>query len=207
VSAREEYDYIALGMPMPVDVFATLGDLISKAWPGADLIADPVAAGIPEKVAAAFGGGWGSPKMQLVRIPKHRGRRVSKKEAQAIAAENHNELGDDETRLNFHGFETTEHGTSVGLSGAEELQHQLGALGLAILDQTEGAINYVEWTIIDKETDRRAVLCVARSKGQTAHALRTRAEDKIARARALLDAHDDAHGAPEVLAEVRALLR
>jgi hypothetical protein len=195
VSAGEKFDFIALGMPMPVDVFATLGDLINKAWPGADIIVDAAAAGVPPEVMNQLGIGWGGIRgAQIIRIPTSRkGRRIAKRDAQAIVEENTRELDAEDGRLNFEGFSES----GVGFSGMpEELQLRLGDKGMAILAAHEGAINYVEWEV--RATDGTgAVLCIARSKGQTAHALRTKAEDKIARALARIEKVDALYDSPE----------
>lgn len=63
----------------------------------------------------------------------------------------------------------------------EELQLHLGGVAHSIMCATEGATNYVEWTITTgtEPADPSYVLSIARSKLQTPHELRMAAEKKL----------------------------
>lgn len=190
----ERHEYISLGLPLPVDVFATLGDLINKAWPGASIITDPENAGVPQRVRSQFGWGHGS-QYQLIRIDTGRApKRVSKKAATEVVEANAAET----EPLDFLGFDDE---GWVKMAPPEELSLHLGAIGRRLLECYPDAINYVEWQIVDREDNhRRYVLSVARSKGQTPGALRQKAEEENARLRELLrEARGYArdHGTPE----------
>lgn len=195
-----EYDYIAIGMPIPVTVFATLGDLISKAWPGAVIITDPEAAQVPADVRRYVGY---SRDVSLLRIPKRAPKRVSKKAAEEIADANAREA--DGEPVDFMGFHSEENSTWVRMAPPEELGAFLSDVGIRLLDSVEGAINYVEWECVDRETHARTVLSVARSKGQTPGALRKRAEARVEDLeRALHVALAHARGEVECADDVRA---
>lgn len=47
--AEKKHDYIAIGLPLPVTVVGALGGLLDKAWPGATIITNPHAAGVPDQ--------------------------------------------------------------------------------------------------------------------------------------------------------------
>lgn len=160
------YSYIRIGLPLPVDVFATLGNLIDKAWPGADIITDPEKAGVPREFWPGWRGGEQLIRIDTTRKPKA----VSKKAAQETAAENYVE--DDEERLTTGGID--EDGW-VKMSAPEDLQMHLGLVAHTILEGTQGALNYLEWQMSDPDGNT-TVLSVARSKGQTPHQLRMKAE-------------------------------
>lgn len=173
------HDYIALALPMPVTVMATLGDLMEKAWPGASIITNPRAAGVPEKVLRTLPS---SGQHMLVRIDRRAPKPVSKRAAQQIADEN--ARADDDTYL-------TEPINSKGefaLSAPERLLDALAPIVEAILTNDAGP-NYLEMPVRHPDHGE-AVITVSRSQQQTPHALRAQAEARIERARALLDDPD-----------------
>lgn len=197
----EKCDYIAIGLPMPVSIFGALGDLIDKAWPGAAIITNPEAAGVPTDVRRRIGY---SRDVALLQIPRKVAKRVTKKAAAEIVATHAPAAAAED--LDFLGMDDE----WVRMAPPEELCLFIGGIGKRVLDGFEDAVNYVEWEVTDKESRQRCVLSFARSKGQTPAALRTKAEKELADARdkmrALADALArgvaDVHAAEE---ELRAL--
>lgn len=175
---RHDREYIAVGLPLPINIVATLGDLIDKAWPGAQIITNAEGAGVPIDVRNR----WPVRDFMLIAVPKRAPKRVSKKDAAAAAAANDLEPGEEAADLTGLDDEW------VTIAPPEELGAFLGAAGRHMLAAFEDATNYVEWEVIDRETGERTVLSVARSKGQTPGALRVKAEEQLAALRARVTA-------------------
>lgn len=167
---------IRVETPLPMEVAGTLMQLIGTAWPDAQIRTDGG--------RMAFGG------RALTMLVDHRRRpkKVTKKAAKAIVGQNADQadeaaaagVGDAE----FLGFDDG----WVSMSAPEELQLHLASVCMHLLDGNEDAVNYLEWEVRTRATDdapaRSFVLSAARSKGQTPHALRTRAETELADLRA-----------------------
>lgn len=165
------YEYVVVGLPLSVTTFATLGDLMNKAWPDATIITDPQKAGVPRDVRAAHSA---MGRAQIIRIDTTRApKRVSKAAARAVVDENARaEDACDEDAVDFLGIEDE----WVRMAMPEDLSLLLGSIANRLLEGTEGAVNYVEFVVHDKETGAATVVSCARSKGQTPHALREKAE-------------------------------
>lgn len=159
------YEYLRIGLPLPLTVIGPLGDLIDKAWPGAAVITDPEKAGAPPQ----FWNAWRRSEEMLVRIDVSKAaKRVTKK-----AAREHAEAYDDPDRdddgLTFGGFK--EDGTAQ-MSAPERLTEFLAPLVEAVLAD-EQIINYLSWRIVGRPdgplAGKAAFVSVARSEGQTPH--------------------------------------
>ena len=158
---------------IPMDVAGTLMQVIGLAYPNAKM---------GQEDGAAF-----------VLIVSDEDRAPRTKVGQPAAAKAFNprtDPMDDETRL-------------IGLDGKhlkvtmpEELARHLAEIGVSMLASMEGATNYVEIPASHPEVGD-VLITVARSKGQTPHALRTKAEgerDALARQIARLTDEADRHG-------------
>jgi hypothetical protein len=164
VSARtdEPVTRLAIDLPLPLDMVGTVMGLIGAAYPTAKLDTrggHQLVALIPESARA---------------------RKVSKKAAEALkepAPDDPTENGD-LASINADG--------SFGLIPHEEVRMRLAEMMARVLDADGGAgENYIEWAVHDLEDpSNRYVLYAARSRKQTPHALRQRAEADLAAARA-----------------------
>lgn len=171
---------IRVATPLPMEVAGTLMQLIGAAWPDAQVRTD--------RGRGTFGDDYA-----LTMLVDHRRRpkKVTKKAAQVIVGEQ-NATRDEADAAgvgdsDFLGFDDG----WVSTSAPEELSKFLGGIAHQLIGHYEGAVNYLEWEVhVQPEGEARAsyVLSIARSKGQTPGALRTKAEEELADARAQLAA-------------------
>lgn len=185
---------IRVETPLPMEVAGTLMQLIGTAWPDAMVRTDAGRA------------------LTMVVDHTRRPKKVTKKATKAIvagqAAEQDEAVAAGVGDSDFLGFNDG----WVTLAPPEELSLHLGAVCARMLESAEGAVNYLEWEVREPARDdgtpgARYVLSAARSKGQTPHALRTRAETELADLRARLRQEaaglEDAQGVnPQGLAHV-----
>lgn len=181
---------IEVRAPLPMDMAGTIMQLIGTAYPSARI---DTRAGFDTAIA-------------MLVDPHERARRVTKKDARALRARNE-AGGDDIEGAQFQGFD----GDSLLITPPSELQLFLGEIAHRIFtgyeeDAGEPLLNYLEWQVATPAGDGY-VLCVARSKQQTPHALRERAERDLSRAQAARDrAESDLEHARAENAHLRALL-
>lgn len=181
---------------MPMDVAGTLMTLIGSAWPSARI--DTTGRHLPYSTASG---------LVMLIDPKERPRHVTKKGARAIQQQHARAEGEESAQ-----FGRIKDGT-LSLQAPEELMLHLGDVAHIICDNLAGE-NYIEWEVRAQPVDapeQTYVLSIARSKGQTPHALRTRAEIELnavrVRVRALADAMARGLVEDEACAsEVRALI-
>lgn len=160
---------IDISLPLPVDVVATLGNLLDAAYPGTDI--DLTA---------------GSNCLRLLLPEGHRKAKKVSKKAAADAVVEHD--GED---VEVVGMEVTETGLTLSMSPPEELALRLLPLVRATLGMP-GAVNYVEQHLAEKEPPYREYVVIAcRSDKQTPHALRQAAEAKLERVLDTLGRYDE----------------
>lgn len=153
---------IRVGTPLPVDVFVTLGNLLELAYPGTTIQATPPKAR------------WEDTYTEFI---IDRSKRVEVSPEQVADAVEESD-GED---VEVIGFDDDGH---VQFSTPDEASLALGHIAASMLDHS-GAVNYLEAEVRDAEGNRY-VVCAARSKGQTPHALKTAAEEKLAEAEATI---------------------
>lgn len=164
MSAPDARVRVDLGLPLPIDVASTIGNLIDAAYPGT--VIDTTA-------------GYGVMRLLL---PEHRGR-AKKVNRRAVAAA---VVEPSELPLEVTGWQPTEGGVQASFSAPEQLVCAMLRLVKSVLDGTDGAVNYVEQEVVDREAPyNRYVVIAARSSGQTPHALRQAAEARLAAVLAL----------------------
>ncbi|WP_068059341.1 hypothetical protein [Nocardia xishanensis] len=154
-------------LPLPLDVAATLINLIGTAYPGAQM--------------DASGGrdGWGREVMRM-QIPSAE-RYASAAARDEIQAAKRVVEDERETML-------ASVRDGIAVSTPEEIQHQLGYLCSRFFLDNPAAVNYVEveMDVQNRDTRERFVLTVRRAEGKTPHALRKEAEAEVERLRARL---------------------
>ncbi|HEY1178473.1 MAG TPA: hypothetical protein VGF17_20140 [Phytomonospora sp.] len=161
---------IVVGGPLPMDVATTLMQLIGAAWPSAVIDTSGRHAGQLSR--------WDSPALVMLIDPKARAKRVTKKQ---VAEAKQYDDGEGGSLVAI----TEEDGHTVVKMGdtPEELQLFLGGVAHDLFAQI-GGDNYVEWTVRTGDGAHTYVLSIARSKRQTPHALRTKAEKDLEELRA-----------------------
>lgn len=158
MSATDDWTEVNIAAPLPLDVAGTLLSLIGAAYPSCVINT----AGAKDR--------WSDrPEyaLQLRIDPTERAKRVTKKQAA--------ELVDDASDVDVLGFDDGWLSTAT----PDELGLALGGIAHAMFTATDGAINYVEWQVHTKDKDHRYVLSVAKSKGQTPHAMLTAAKERL----------------------------
>lgn len=182
---------------MPMDVAGTMMTLVGTAWPNA--VIDTTGKHLPYSTASG---------LVMLIDPKQRPRKVSKAAARAIQQEHALAPGEQAAQ-----FLRLKDGT-LSTEAPEELMLHLGDVAHVIFEHAAGD-NYIEWEVRAQPVDApeaRYVLSVARSKGQTPHAMRARAEAELedlrARVRTLAAAIDKGlvAGDDACASEVRALV-
>lgn len=157
---------VDIGLPLPIGVAATLGNLIDAAYPGA--VIDTTA-------------GPGVMRLLLPTAARS-GKRLSRKAAAAHVVPS----SDDDPQV--LGWGPTDDGVQATFSAPQTLAATLLPLVKETLDDTDGAVNYIEQTLTDASApDRQYVVIACRSAQQTPHALRQRAEQQRDAALALAD--------------------
>jgi hypothetical protein len=187
---------VILAGAMPMDVAGTMMTLIGSAWPTA--VIDTTGRHLPPYTRDG---------LVMLIDPRQRARKVSKKAAREIQQEHARGEGEEAAR-----FLRLKDGT-LTMTAPEELMLHLGDVAHVICQGAAGD-NYIEWEVRAQPVDapeQTYVLSIARSKGQTPHALRTRAEAELdalrARVRALADSMERGLVEDEACAsEVRALI-
>lgn len=144
---------IAIKLPLPMSVSATLMNLVGTAWPDAELV-------------DSNGGGFAGDRHMVLRVPDAPARDVSAQEAADAVVE----PGDDDGDL----LELGPNGVSV--SRPEQLSAMMLDIMLAGFEENPDAVNYLENHVRDPKTGKEYVLIFARSVGQTPHELRMAAE-------------------------------
>lgn len=167
-----DWHTIRVAGPLPMGVAGALMQLIGSAWP--ESVIDTSGRGDRRRPRRVH---YGQDALVML-VPPKAAKRVTKKAAKAIRAE----AEEAEETGELFGFD----GGWVKIAPPEELGLYLGSVAKAMLDAHEDAVNYVEWEVRDRESLERTVLSVARSKGQTPHALRMAAEAERDQVRALL---------------------
>jgi len=161
---HKDWTEIRIATPLPMDVAGTLMQLIGTAYPSAVIVSTPA------------GGMFDREYALVMKVdPAQRAKRVTKKQAEEAKPD------DIEHETDFLGFDNG----WISASPPEELGLYLGEIAHQMFTSTDGAINYVEWEVRAGEQDRY-VLSVAKSKEQTPHALRTKAEARVAELEAQL---------------------
>lgn len=206
MTERDTSDWtpIVIRGPLPMDVAGTLMTLIGTAYPSA------VIDGSGEHLR-----GWGSAERAFVLLidPKERARTVSERAAAEAKVDAEDAPGD------ALGFTAENDAAILHTSAPEDLCRILGGYAHHIFEAMAGD-NYIEWEVRHQPEGQayysRYVLSVARSKGQTPHALRTKAQGELDQLRAAVreladDLEADCPGAPDkhrtcVGARVRALV-
>jgi hypothetical protein len=154
---REETIRIAL--PLSMDVAGSLLKAIGVMWPGACM-------------------GTSDPHTMTVVIPDAERRPKGSRKA-LVAAKDTSDGPEVDSQI------TRFDGQTLTATVPEALQEMAGYAAI-ILRNTDGAINYVEQEMTDTATGKQLVFSVAYSKGQTPHALRIKAEARVAELEALL---------------------
>ncbi|SHZ98539.1 hypothetical protein [Mycobacteroides abscessus] len=149
---------IRIELPLPIDITGTLINIIGKTWPGTMIKDD--------------GTDWRSERRLVLEIPDEQ-RHKSPKKAKKY----------EEVKQHLHA-EADALMTELGPNGAgfgipEYLTDILVGMAKIWFTQEPDAKNYIETTVRDPETHHRYVFYVARSEGQTPHALRTQAETEL----------------------------
>jgi hypothetical protein len=145
-------------LPLPLDVSSTLLKIIGLTYPGT-LIADD-------------GHDWKHERQLVLHIPhseRHRNAKGRKKY-----------LAEKDERDAWVGSLTELGPNSVGVSPHESLVKMWVDLARETMAMFPDAENYLETTAFDKATNDRYVFYVARSEKQTPHALRLKAEERVA---------------------------
>lgn len=196
-----DWAQINVELPLPLEVAGALMELIGTAWPDAMVSTE-----------RRFGDFNGDRALSMRVNHRRRPKKVSKRKAAAIVGQNADQA-DEATAAgvgdaDFLGFDDG----WVSLAAPAELSLHLGSVCAHLLDANEDAVNYLEWEVREPARDdgtpgARYVLSAARSKGQTPHALHTRARDELADLRAKIHkearALDAAEGVnPQGLAHV-----
>lgn len=147
---------IRIELPLPLDISATLIQIIGLTYPGAVM---------------KNGQGdhrWRSESRLVIGIPESE-RHHSPKSAERYRKKRKKLNADADGLLT----EMRTSGASFGLP--EHLARVLLAMGKSWVNENEGE-NYVEATIYDKETHKRWVFYIARSEQQTPHEIRQKIE-------------------------------
>lgn len=167
-----------IGLPLPLDVVNTASGILSKAWPGS-MIDSNYSGGL-------FGGGSGVLSILIPEKEARRPRRVTKKDIEDARPEPTG-LGP-EWDGDVIGVEPEgEDGIVFRFGTPEALGNLLVQSCREVLAAQPEAANYLEWTMHEKDASASYVLSVARSKRQTPHELRMKAEAKVDAARVVLN--------------------
>lgn len=144
---------IAIQLPLPMSVSATLMKLVGAAWPAAELV-------------DSKGGLFGSDRHMVLRIPDAPARDVSAEEvADVVVAP-----GPDDVDLLELGP------GNIAVRRPEQLSAMMLEIMQAGFEEHPDAVNYLENHVQDPKTGKEYVLIFARSAGQTPHELRMAAE-------------------------------
>lgn len=166
IDAQSDDAYVRFDLPLPLDMAATLMNLLGLAYPGAMIDLR-----------------HGDPRRMVIRVPdgeRRRPKRVSKRAAEAARA-----IANDEDEEGLLG-EMSEAG-NVMIHPPERLAKAMVASLEASFEDEPLAENYLEWKLHDRSNHARTwVVIAARSEGQTPHALRMKAEQERDAALALL---------------------
>ncbi|MGX1809741.1 hypothetical protein ACWIGI_28805 [Nocardia sp. NPDC055321] len=159
----DDYVTVDIGLPLPLDVSATLMKTIGTVYPGAMIDTNPH--------------GYGR-EMLRMRIPNDDRYRNEAARVEIRAAKQHLETERDEILT----------GVREGISVAtpKEIKYQVGLLATRMFADNPGAVNYLEMEmqVGDPDTGEQFVLTVQRKAGKSAHQLRVEAEAEVARLRA-----------------------
>lgn len=156
--AHQDWTPIRIATPLPMDVAGTLMQLIGTAYPSAVIDTSGVR-GFDREYALVM-------KVD----PAERARRVTKKQVAEAKCD-----ADPDVDVDFIGFEEGWLATST----PEELSLHLGGIAHELFTKTEGAVNFVEWSVKTEDGDRY-VLSISKSKAQMPSALLAAANERIA---------------------------
>jgi hypothetical protein len=156
-SAPETTTDIKVATPLKSSVLLTLGNLIDAAWPGSQLVTND------ERYRDQV----------IFRIDNAARVDIADAEAEALRIE----PGEFEVDI-----------VALGPEGVKTLTPEfIGSNFLPVIkeafEQNPEAENYLEFTLIDKEDHQRYLLTFCKSKYQTPHELRMKAEQELADAR------------------------
>ena len=148
---------VRIGLPLPMDITGTLLNIIGLTWPG---------------TVVKTGEGPSYDRHMVLGIPN------SQRHKSAKAAEKYTK------RKQFLNADTESDLTNLDPSGVsftwpEYLAKTWVNLARECWEKFPDAKNYLESTVLDRETKQEYVFYVARSKGQTPHALRDAAEKRL----------------------------
>lgn len=153
---------IKIELPLPIDITGTLINIVGLTWPGTVIKDD--------------GTDWKNHRRLVLEVPD-KDRHKKPKDAKKYA----------KVKSHLDGYadvDVTELGPNgAGFGMPEYLAAQYIAFAREAFKQAPEAKNYLETVLRDPETHNRFVFYVAKSEGQTPHALRQQAEterDKIA---------------------------
>lgn len=146
---------VSIALPLPIDITATLINIIGLTYPGAAF-------------KEGRGGGYGGNRLVLS-IPAQDRHKSAKKAEKYQRAKVHL---DAETEA----FISELRPDAVGSGLPEHLAQMFVAMAKTWFDAYPDAQNYLESMVYDRETRRSWVFTVARSQEQTPHELRRRAE-------------------------------
>lgn len=148
---------IRVELPLPIDISATLTAIIGKTWPGSVIKDD------------GNDKGWNSERRLVFEIPdgeRHKSPKHAKKYAKLK-----------EHLSAYSDVDVTDLGPNKqGFSMPEYLALMYTEFAREAFNQEPRAKNYIETKLQDKETGKQFVFTLARSKEQTPHALRMKAE-------------------------------
>lgn len=147
---------IAIQLPLPMSVSATLMNLVGAAWPDAEMVNN--------KDGILTGG-----RHMVLRVPDRPARTP---EPDAIAAAIV-EPGTDDVDL----LELGPQGISI--SRPQQMSAMMLQVMIESFAENPDAVNYLENKVRDPDTGNEYVLIFARSSGQTPHELRMAAEQRV----------------------------
>ncbi|MFE3052344.1 hypothetical protein [Nocardia sp. NPDC059239] len=160
----DDYVTVDIGLPLPMDVFATLFKVIDIAYPGA----------VVETNAGPAGYG---PEVMRIRIPEAARYKNVRARKKIEAAKAHLETEREGMLTSLR--------DGISVATPEEIKQEVGLLATRMFADNPSAKNYLEmemW-VRDPDTGERFVLNVRRASGKTPHQLREEAEAEVARLR------------------------
>ncbi|MFE5290363.1 hypothetical protein ACFRAQ_35915 [Nocardia sp. NPDC056611] len=166
---------VDIGLPLPMDVFATLFKIIDLAYPGA--VVDTNAG------AASYGR-----EVMRMRIPEAARYKNATSRKKIKAAKVHLESEREELLTSLR--------DGISISAPEEIKYQVGLLATRMFADNPAAVNYLEmemW-VRDPDTGERFVLTIQRASGSSPHQLREEAEAEVARLRDRVAELEAEHG-------------
>ncbi|MFE2994110.1 hypothetical protein ACFXG4_03750 [Nocardia sp. NPDC059246] len=160
----DDYVTVDIGLPLPMDVFATLFKVIDIAYPGA----------VVDNNAGHVGYGREVMRMRIPDAARYKNA-TSRKKIQAAKVHLESER---------EGLLTSVR-DGISVSTPEEIKYQVGLLATRMFADNPSAVNYLEMEmhVGDPDTGERFVLTVQRKSGKSPHQLREEAEAEVARLR------------------------